>query len=246
MKRAIMRILIVVVLLILLPIYSWAQDYKTILDIPEGETLVDLSATEQIEVQQDLLTATLRYESENPSARTLQNEINSHMKEALEIAQKFETVQASTQGYNVYQYDPHRHKKSLPSKKIWRGSQGLRLKSKNSDDLLELVGRIQGTGLTMNGLNYSISPELLEETRNNLLEAALKKLQIKAQRIAKALDKTKSALLHVTVDSGGYSPMPMRGRAMAMSDMAEMSAPVAAPGQSNVNLTVSAKALIKP
>ncbi len=241
-----MRIILLIALLLLLSVPTQAQDYKTLLDIPEGGTLVDLSATERVEVEQDLLTATLRYETENSNPRALQNEINSHMKEALGIAQSVETVKTSTQGYNVYQYDPHRHKKSLPSKKIWRGSQGIQLKSKNADDLLDLVGRIQGTGLTMNGLNYSVSPELLEETRNNLLEAALKKLQIKAKRTARALGKTKTALLHVTVDSGGYSPTPMQGRAMAMSDMAKMAAPIAAPGQSNITLTVRANALLKP
>ncbi len=238
-----MRILIVVASLMLLTAPSWAQDYKTLLDIPEGQTLVDLSATERVEVQQDLLTATLRYESENIDPRILQNEINKHMKTALEMAQSVETVLASTQGYNVYQYDPHRHKKSLPSKKIWRGSHSIQIKSKNADDLLALVGRIQKTGLTMNGLNYSVSPDLIEETRNKLLEVALKKLQVKAQRTAKALGKTKSALLHVSIDNGGYRPIPMRGRAMAMADMA---APVAAPGQSDITLTVNAKALLKP
>jgi uncharacterized protein len=134
----------------------------------------------------------------------------------------------------------------LPSKKIWRGSQSLQLKSKNADDLLALVGRIQGTGLTMNGLNYSVSPELLEETRNNLLEAALTKLQIKAKPIARSLGKTKTALLHVTVNSGSYRPTQMQGRAMAMSDMPQMAAPVAAPEHSNITLTVRTTALLKP
>jgi len=241
-----MRIIFSIALLLLLSAPAQAQNYKTLLDIPEGGTLVDLSATERVEVKQDLLTATLRYETENSNPRALQNEINHHIKEALEIAKNFGSVKTSTQGYNVYKYDPNRHKKSLASKNIWRGSQSLHLKSKNSDDLLALVGRIQGTGLIMNGLNYSVSPELLEETRNNLLEAALTKLQVKAQRTARALGKTKTDLLHVTVDSGGYSSMRMKGRAMAMSDMAEMAAPVAAPGQSNISLTVRTTALIKP
>ena len=217
---------------------------KTLLDIPEGATLVNLSATERVEVEQDLLTATLRYETESSDPRRLQNEINSVMKEALEMAQRVETVKTSTRGYNVYQYDQNRNKKTLPSKKIWKGSQSIQLKSKNADDLLALVGRIQGAGLAMNGLNYSVSPELLEETRNGLLEAALKKLLIKAKRIARTLGKTKSELLHVTVNNGGggYRAENRQMRSMAMSDMA---APVAAAGQSNITLTVSAQALLK-
>jgi predicted secreted protein len=98
MKRTIMRKLIIIALILLFPASPWVQDYKTLLDIPEGATLFDLSATERVEVKQDLLTATLRYEAENSNSRSLQSEVNSHMKEALDIAKNFETVKTSTQG----------------------------------------------------------------------------------------------------------------------------------------------------
>jgi uncharacterized protein len=239
-----MRKILLIAFTLLISTPAQAQDYKTLLDIPEGETLVDLSVTKRLEVEQDLLTANLRYEIENANPRELQNKINHHIKEALEIAQGVKTVKTSTQGYNVYQYNPNQNKKSLPAKKIWRGSQGVKLKSKNAKDLLALVGKIQGEGFTMNGLNYSVSPELLEETRNNLLEAALTKLRVKANRIAKALGKTKTALLHVIVDSEGYKPRAMMQ--LGAVRMADMPAPVAVPGRSNISLTVRTTALIKP
>lgn len=220
-----------------------AQDYKTVLDIPEGATLISLSATERVEIEQDLLIANLRYETENTDPKKLQDEINRIMQKAVDAAKKVQSVKTATQQYYVQEYRRDKH-----APRTWRGNQGLQLKGKKADELLQLTGDLQKMGLSMSGLSYSVSPELLEETRNNMLEAALKKLTTKAARTAKALGKTKADLLQINVDSGGGYARPQMMRAMAMdSGMAEMSmaAPVAAPGESQVTLTVSAQALVK-
>jgi predicted secreted protein len=101
----------------------------------------------------------------------------------------------------------------------------------------------------MQGLQYSVSPELMEETQNSLLEAALTKLKTKAERTAKALGKASAELLNVNVDMGSpHYPQPMMARAeMAMDSMAgaKMAAPVAEPGETDITLTVNATALLK-
>ena len=125
-----------------------AQDYKTVLDIPPGQTLVNLSATERTQVDQDTLVATLNYESQDSDARTLQDRINTVMQKALAKAKAYTTVKVSTTPYYVYPYDentrprPDRHDSSTPekTKRMWRGQQGLKLESKKTDDLLKLVG----------------------------------------------------------------------------------------------------------
>jgi predicted secreted protein len=224
-----------------------AQDYKTLLDIPEGATLISLSANERVEIEQDLLIANLRVEKEDADAKKVQDEINAIMTKALEEAKSVKSVKVSTQQYHVYQYD--RNPGDSPRRNmVWRGQQGLEIKGKTADELLALVGKLQESGLTISGLSYTVSPELLEETRENLLEDALKKLQSKAERTAKALGKSTVDMLQINVDIGGYYPAPMMARAVAMDSMsakAEMSAPVAAPGESEVNLTVSANVLLK-
>lgn len=243
-----MRILLAVVLLFITAAHASAQDYKTLLDLPQDTTLVSLSATEQVEVQQDLLVANLRYETTNTDPRKLQDEINTLMKKALDEAQKVSSVKAATQQYHVYEFDRSAGKGTRRDM-AWRGQQGLMIKGKKADDLLELTGKLQDMGLSMSGLNYQVSPELLEETRESLLEDALKKLMAKADRTAKAIGKSKSELLQINVDMGGYYPQPQ----MMRSDMAyegaamkTMAAPVAAPGESQITLTVSAQALLKP
>ncbi|GJL84282.1 MAG: hypothetical protein DHS20C02_00570 [Micavibrio sp.] len=242
-----MRLLLAALLLFLplsAPTPANAQDYKTLLDIPEGATLVSLSATERVEVEQDLLTANLRYEAENTSAKELQDEINKIMQKAVDEAKKVKSVKVSTQQYYVHEYRRDKH-----APRVWRGNQGLQIKGKTADELLELAGELQEMGLKMNGLSYSVSPDLMEETRENLLEETLIKLKSKAERTAKALGKSKADLLQVNVDmGGGHYAQPQMMRTMAHAEMAmdsKMAAPVAAPGQSNITLTVSAQALLK-
>ena len=225
-----------------------AQDYKTLLDLPEGVSLVSLSASERVEIEQDLLVATLRYQFEGEDARGVQDEINKKMKKALDKAKKISSVKASTQQYYVHEYDKNRGKKHLKPLMIWKGQQGLMIKGKKADDLLELVGEIQDLGFQMSGLNYQVSPELLEQTRDSLLEKALVKLKTKAERTAKAIGKSKSELKEIRVDMGGnYYPQARMARMEMAMDSAPkaMSAPVAAPGESQVTLTVNAQALLK-
>ena len=256
MKKIVFSLLAATALTLPAPFTAQAQDYKTILDIPAGQTIINLSANERVEVQQDLLVASLRFESENVSPKALQDEINKIMTKALDLAKTYKDVKVETDQYYVYPYDPEPPKPlkdgEKPSKSIrtWRGSQGLTIKSTTANQVLELTGALQEMGLSMNGLNYTISPALIEKTQDSLMEIALAKLQAKAERTAKALGKSKADLVEVNVDVGGnYYPQPMMMRAMAMDAGAVMekaAPPVAAPGQSDINLTVSARAVLKP
>lgn len=248
-----MRFVFLTILLLCLPFApASAQDYQTILGIPEGQTLISLSASEEVEVQQDLLIANLEVNMQDDDPEALQDDINKAMEKAVALAKKYPSVKVATRQYYVYPYDydpnPRPVDGSAPqqTKRSWRGSQGLELKGAQANELLELTGELQSMGLVMNGLNYTLSPALLEQTQESLLEAALTKLKAKAERAAKALGKTSADLLEVNIDmGGGYSPQPMM-RTMAMdSGAAKMSAPVAEPGQSTVNLTVSARAMLK-
>ena len=208
--------------------------------------MVSLSATEMVEVEQDLLVATLNFTAEDADPKVVQDTINKKMKEAVDTAKKVDTVKVSTQQYYVHEYDRSRGQNARRDM-VWRGNQSLQIKGKEADDFLELAGDLQEMGLAMNGLNYTLSPEKLEETRNSLLEAALAKLVEKSERTAKALGKSSSEMLQINVDMGGNHYQPPVMRAMAMDGMAkaEMAAPVAAPSESQISLTVSAQALLK-
>lgn len=249
-----MKLLLSAVLLIFAAMPALAQQPAYILP-PEGTTIINLSATEKITLGQDLLQASLRFEIDDVSAKEVQSKINDAIKKALADAKAVSEVTTTTGQYYVYNYDPNPQppptsvlKKDGKKEQRWRGSQTIELESKSADKLLELVGRIQDLGFSMNGLNYVLSPEKSEGVRDELMTKALGKLQDRASLAAKALGKANYELLEVNIDAAMPYPQPMMMKAarMEMADSsAGMAAPSAEPGQSDVTLTVSARVLLK-
>jgi predicted secreted protein len=226
--------------------------------VKPGQTVLNISATEHQTVQQDLLVASIRYETDGADAKSLQNKINTLVAKALEASKQYTEVKVVTDNYYVYPYDPNQYipqpedKLDAPKEKqpiIWKGAQGLSLKSKNSEQLLKLMGELQDLGFQTSSLNYTLSPEAFETIRDSLMESALQKLSDKAQRASKALGKKEAELVEVNVDTAyPQYPAPMMARAeMAMDagSSAKMATPVASPGESEITLTVSARAILK-
>lgn len=221
-----------------------AQYQDPIMTLPEGHVILNISATEQREVPQDLLVGTLSYVAQNRDSRALQNEINTAMTKAVEIAKATEDVKVSTGAYQVYEITDERSKETL-----WRGNQTITIESMKPEAVLTLAGKLQDMKLTMNGLSYTLAPATAIEVQDSLMEAALSQLQARANRAAKALGKSSAELRDVQVNSSGipYSPMVQRGAMMKMEMAADsMAAPVAESGDTTLSLNVSARAILKP
>lgn len=235
-------------LLTLIPTAAQAEYKDPVFLLNQDESLLHISATEQREVDQDLLVANLRIEAEDKSNKKVQNDINTAMGKALELAKGYEDVKAITRGYNVYQYDRNGGQRDRAPDMVWKGQQSVELKSKNAEDLLELAGKIQEAGFLMGGLNYTLSPEVAAQVQDEMLEAALEKLSTRASRAAKALGKSSAELKEINTN-GNYVPSPQvyaRGAVMMeMAADAKMAAPVASPGETTITMNVSAKALLK-
>lgn len=236
-----------------LPVPSFAQDNGLSLP-PEGQTIINLSATERRTMPQDLLMASLRIEVEDKnSAVAVQRKINEAMTKALDLAKKEKSLKVSTGAYSVYKNEQpilvNQKTGEYKSEVVWRGSQTIDIESKDALKILDIVGKIQEMGFAMNNLMYTLSPEASEKVRDELMVIALKKLTAKADLVAKTLGKSKADLVEVNVDSGGpVYPMAktMMARAEAGMVADAMAAPVAEAGETDVSLSVSARALIKP
>lgn len=243
-----MRLISVLAIALLFTIPAKAETKDSVFLLNKNESLLHISATESREVDQDLLIANLRIETENKSIKTVQNDINATMSSALRIAKKYTDVKAITRSYNVHQYDRNRGKKGHRPDMIWKGQQALTLKSKNPEDLVKLAGQIQGVGFVMNGLNYTLSPDVASEVRDDLLEDALIKLSSRAYRAAKALGKSTAEVKEINANDNKTNNAPTYGharRAMSMSADQEMVAPVASPGETTITMRVTAKVLLR-
>lgn len=243
-----LKSIILALVLIAVPLTAYAADDFMSRIPPEGSIVLNLSANERMEIGQDLLVSNMRYEVVGKDTKEVQSKINGVMKKAVDEAKKVESVKVSTGSYNVYQnYRPVKDGDDEDRVKEWRGQQTLEVKGKNADDLLALVTKLQEMGLIMNNLSYTLSPERQESVRDKMMTNALKKLQARAQVAAKALGKSSVQFLEINTDGGmDYPrPVPMMARAemaMAASDMKEA---VAEPGDTELNMTVSARILIK-
>lgn len=220
---------------------------------PEGSTIINFSASERRTMPQDLLMASLRIEVDDKNDPVaVQKKINEAMKKALDVTKGESAFKVSTGAYSVYKYDNpiivNRQTGEQKLEPVWRGSQTIDIESKNSAKLLEAVGKIQNMGFAMNNLAYTLSQDIMEKTRDELMVEALKKLQAKAKIVAQTLGKSSVELVDVNVDTGG-PVMPMYKTMMARGEMAMDAAaappPVAQAGETDVTLTVSARALIK-
>lgn len=231
------------------PHMAMAQTAIPVTALPDGQTILNIAATERTAVQQDLLMASLRIEIENADPKKVQGDINALMKKAVEKAKTVASVKTSTGQYYVYENTPIPHEKDVtPATKTWKGTQTLDLQSTTADELLKLAGELQDMGLVMGGLNYTLSPEKADLAKDALMEKALAKVTARAERAAKAMNKKSLSLVEVNVDTSDNigQPYPVM-RAMAMDGRMEKSAtPSAEPGESEITLTVSAKALLKP
>jgi predicted secreted protein len=209
---------------------------------PTGHTVLNFTATERISLPQDLLTAALRIEARNADPRKVQADINTAMEKALATAKKVAGVKVTTGGYQVYE---QRLERNL---RMWQGQQTLQLESKNAAAVLELAGQLQASGFAMSGLAYSLSPEKAESVRDELMVKALGSLKARAALVARTLGKSGYEL--VDVDLGGDMPVvPMYRTMRAEMAMASADAappPSAEPGETEVAVAVSARALLKP
>lgn len=232
---------------------AYAQDATTKIVKP-GETIISLSAMEQMQLQQDVLQGSLRIEIDGKTPKEVQDKINKAMAAALEASKAYSAVKTSTGQYYVYSYDPNpqpptQNMRDAKARLVWKGSQTIDLSSKDAAALLELAGKIQEADFVMNGLNYTLSPEQQEAYKDTLMVEALKKLQKRAEIAAKALGKSGYDIVELSVDNAGpIMPMPVmyKSARMEMAADAAMAAPVAQSGEQTVSLNVTARVLLKP
>ncbi len=243
------NLVILLAFLLALPAAASAQEDSLKLP-PPGTTILNLSATETEKVPQDLLVASLRIEVDSADLTEVQGKINLAMQTALDLAKGQKDIKTTTGAYSVYPYDPTPPEKQQAGVKSqrWRGQQTIDLQSLKSEPLLKLTGQLQEKGFAMNNLGYTLSPEKYESVQDGLLSKALVKLQAKAELAAKGLGKTHVEMLDVNLSpSGPVYPMYARAEMAMDAGMAKsMPAPVVAAGESDVSLSVSARALLKP
>ncbi len=224
-----------------------AQNQFSLGELQPGQLVLNLSATEQQDVAQDTLNASLMFSTQGRDKTAIQNEVNTAMRNALDILEDSTGIEYNTSQYQVYVFDPADPSRRDINNPTWRAQQEVQMNSLDSAALLEVVGQLQENGLVITSLYYSLSTAKYEEIAGNLMLAALKKLQDRADTAAEALTMSEAKLVEVSLDgSPNFAYKERFNVSMARAADAAIAPPVADPGETQVSLTVSARAVLSP
>lgn len=224
----------------------------------DDDTAVQLRAEARRMVQQDRVTATLAVEASGKDAAAVQAEINGKMQQAKTMYDQEGSVKVSTGGYNVYKdypREPEPKKDGTPGwtpeerekNAFWRGSQELVLDGMKQDSMLAMIGDLQKQGFAVRNLNFYMSRELQDKTKDSLMVEALGNIKARAENIKTALGMKKIHYARIDVDNAGpIQPMPMMAKAMRSEAFdASGAAPVGEAGETEVVLNVTAEVKLK-
>jgi uncharacterized protein len=199
-------------------------------------TVLHLSQTAESKVVRNQLRVELRVEEKGPDAVAVQTAINRRMAAALDRARQVIGVAVETGSYQVGEEEP------AHGAPYWRGSQSLILTGTAVEAALKLAGALQEQGLLMSAMVYEVSPETVRGAEEDLTAAALAGLGVRAAAIADRLRLVVLGYRDLRVGNAETSPPPMPRFAAAMA----MAAPVAAPGEAVIRLSVEAEVLLGP
>ncbi len=170
---------------------------------------VNLSAEASQETDNDTLIAVLSAQKEGSDPAALSDHVNQLIGQAVVEAKKEPDIKLQTLGY---QTSPTYQQQRLTG---WRVKQSLRLESRNSELLSQLLSRLQGS-LALESISYAISDEQRKEVEEALITKALDAFQQRARLITKQLGSDSYRLVEMKIINNGQSAPPMRMRASSM------------------------------
>ncbi len=208
---------------------------------PSPTVTVTASATSTL--PNDRMTAWLRADSDNASAKVAAADVNARIAAATKRLQGNPAITASSAGYSTTPIN----EKDRPTR--WHVTQTIKLESADFGALAAEIGALQESGLLFTSMAFSLSDDARRRVEDGVTQNAIHAWQQRVQNAAAGLGYGAWRVGEVNVQTNdGGRPFPM---SVARSDMKLMAAPMPAPavdaGTSDVTVAVSGSAwLLQP
>lgn len=213
-----------------------AQAQGAALGEPAVDTVLKLAETAMVERAPEEVQVTLRAEARGGDSRVVQVQVNSRMTQAMEAAGNVAGVRASTGSYWTSRNDKDR---------VWTASQSLTLRGTEAAPLLELAGALQGQGLVMGGLDWSLSRAQRVAARQEAGRMAVDALRARAESLAQQLGLRVAHLRELRLDAPDQPSPRFRAAPMAARADAAAPPPVSAPEPEMVSATAEAEFILR-
>jgi uncharacterized protein YggE len=226
--------------------------------LPTTGTLVVVPAYGEVKHANDQVIATLAIEEQDKDKAAAASRVNQKMKQGLDIVKAADPqAKLKTQGYYTYPVYPEDRplpNGQMPKQRVptaWRVGQYLEVTTTNLDKLPKTVAAAQKV-LTLNGLQFGLTPETTKKLDDERIAATYKNLNERINSIANAMGRKVGDAVLDTVDfegSGNYvreqaqaAPMMMRAK---MADSAEVAEPSFEPGETTLQMQLVGKVRFK-
>ncbi len=204
-----------------------------------GYNRVDLNASASMEVENDTLVAVLYAQKEGNNTAKLSKEVNKAIAEAVAKAKEMPSIKVQTLEYSTNPV----YKRNILSG--WQVRQSIRLESKDSTALSDLIGTLQKK-LKVDHISYAISPERRKEVEEQLIAEAIAAFNHRAELVAKAMDRNGFRLIQIQVNTSGMGHMPYPVATIGMrATEAKAAAPTLEAGTQRVTVSVTGAVELK-
>ncbi len=199
------------------------------------QNVLQLSATGQVEVMQDLLTLSLTTAREGADAANVQAELRKTLDAAL--AQVKTTAQPGQMDVLTGDFSIHPRYNRDGKISGWQGRAELVLEGRDFPRITQAAAR--AAGMTIGNVAFGLSREQRARVEGEAQSIAIERFKAKAGEIAKAFGFAGYSLREVAISGDSEAPMPrMYGMAKAQAMAADAPVPVE-PDKTLVQVTVS-------
>lgn len=203
--------------------------------------VVHLQATASKLVSNDEMSASLYIEEQQTNPTVLAKNLANAMNAALATAKKYPDIKVSTGAQHTYPvYDKNQKIRA------WQGRAQIDLNSQNFEQTGKLIAELQ-ENLKLGNVSFQTSEATREMVENELMVAASKKFQERAQALLGVWGASSYELVELNLNtSGSYQPPMMYARAESMSlKSADIPEQNYAGGESNISVTASGRVQLK-
>lgn len=213
------------------PVFAQSSQTK-----PEDTyTRLEISGSGSVKAAPNQLVARFRAESRAKTAAAAQQAVNAQVHQALEQAGKTNDIKAAVLQYSVSESQQDK----APSS--WIAGQELTFTATDGTALLPLTGQLQGEGLMLEDLSWSLSPENQKALMLEAGKKAVEDLKKQAETLAAPLGLHVVRFTNISVSNGAFPRPVLMMAAMASARGGADSAPPP-PSSTAEEQTVQARA----
>jgi predicted secreted protein len=198
---------------------------------------VNLDARSSVEVDNDVMRASLFIELEDTDSTRLADKVNRATNDAIRLAKGFTGVRSKTSGYTSY---PVTDKNKIVR---WRSRSEISIEGEDFRLMAEAIGKLQAI-MQLGSVDFSVSPVARAKAEDSLTQTAIAEFLRKAEMVTKGFKGSGFSVLEANVSAeGGYPPPRPMAMMKAMSDGAP-AAPSMEGGTSRISIVVNGAILI--